>query len=128
MLKPLNATLWTFSLNCVLNLFMFQSQLMGYYITLGIFLDKYVKYNLFLNQKFSVNLVCVICISCISYFICCVLNCGLFHVLEFSERNEDFCNCYSCSSCCQGKWHTPIKFLSIFYALPRVFSICMCRT
>ena len=36
-------------------------------------------------------------------FVCLFVAC--FIVLEFSEGNEDFCSCYYCSPCYQGKWH-----------------------
>ena len=86
------------------------------------------------------------CTSCMAYFLRVFLHimhgifslkrslvwlhvyCGLFDVLETSERDEGFCNCYSYSPCCQGKWHTLMNFLSIFAMHDlEYFFICMCR-
>ena len=53
--------------------------------------------------------------------------CGLFDVLEISERYEGGCNCYYYTPYCQGKWHTPMKFPKYFYMYYLVyFLICMC--
>ena len=45
----------------------------------------------------------------------CLFMCGLFILLVYSESHEDFGGCYSCHSCCQGKWHTSKLFVLLFW-------------